>query len=75
MIKEEHGMAMIIRIFAGAVAVYASYFGSGEGPYVLSDTHCDKHDRHLTSCGRVGIHKYTSECSPGHSAGVVCKGM
>jgi hypothetical protein len=68
-------MAMIIHIFAGAVAVIGSYFGSGEGPYVLRDTHCKKYSRQLTSCGRIGIYDYTSECSPGHDAGVICKGM
>jgi hypothetical protein len=63
-------------VFAGAVAVYGSYFGSGEGPYVLRSTHCNSdHDRLLIYCGQVDIHDYTSECSPGHDAGVICKGM
>ena len=65
----------IIHIFAGAVAVISSYFGSGEGPYILSGTHCSKNVRYLTSCGRSGVHDYTAECSPGHDAGVICKGM
>lgn len=61
--------------FAGAVAVNGSYFGSGERPYVLSDTRCHKSERYLKSCGRAGIHDYTRECLPGHNAGVICKGM
>ena len=73
--KEEHSSVTIIHIFAGAVAVTDSYFGSGEGPYVSRSTHCNEHTRHLAYYGRTGIYDYTAECSPGHDAGVICKGM
>ena len=62
--------------FPGVMAVKGSYFGDGEGPYVLRDTSCGNYDNHLTYCDRqFGVHKYTSECSPGHDAGVICQGM
>ena len=68
-------LSRVATFFAGAVAVTGSYFGSGEGPYIFSGTHCYEGVRHLSSCGRTGIHDHTSECSPGHDAGVICKGM
>lgn len=60
----------------GVIAVNGSYFGDGEGPYLLSDTVCTKYRNRLLHCSRQrGVHEYTSECSPGHSAGVICEGM
>ena len=57
------------------MAVTGSYFGSGEGPFVLRNTYCNKFTRRLAHCGRTGIYDYTAECSPGDDAGVICKGM
>ena len=62
----------------GAMAVKGSYFGDGEGPYVLSDTSCGSHHNSFTSCALQGYvlgYNYSSECSPGHDAGVICQGM
>ena len=71
--KEEHSYNYTH--FAGAVAVTGSYFGSGEGPYVLRSTYCREYSRNLARCGQTGIHDYTADCSPGHDAGVICEGM
>ena len=58
------------------MAVKGSYFGDGEGPYVLSGTSCGNYVNRLISCGRrFGVLEYTSECLPGHDAGVICQGM
>ena len=62
--------------FPGVIAASGSYFGDGEGPYLLSNTVCGAYGSRLLSCSRqVGVHDYTSECSPGHDAGVICGGI
>ena len=71
-------MTIMLYIFSPDVtAINNSYFGDGEGPYLVSNTRCGEHysNKNLLSCSRVSIHDYTSECSPGHDAGVICKGM
>ena len=47
----------------------------------MSNTRCahgeqySNSDNNLLSCSLVGVHHYTSKCSPGHDAGVICDGM
>ena len=62
-------------------AFNGSYFGNGEGLYLLSNTLCGdvyitrNYLLHCASGLHVGVRDYTSECLPGHDAGVICEGM
>ena len=57
-----------------ATALTGSYFGSGTGPYHLSNVYCSGEERTLLECSYYGNSIGYHTCGAGGDAGVRCDG-